>query len=298
MKQLSSILLLALSALMISCSNSDSDNMEVIANFNQFYTVTSNSANSHCANATFTYEIDYTDGTIDIIANNVSFNSRMPSITMEINGIPFKNVVANSPYSASGISFNATNIVPVVSGQAMPEYTITSINGEIGYIPSTQANAAMLTMVVNNQFTIAVQPATPVFEHYSSSVVSGKTSFINNNAIFQLSYDTTKKLVDLYIYNAKFAAPMPAMNMAFKAIPFEATANGANFSIDELTPYIVGSTGATTPAPNYIISNLSGKVVNGKLDFDFTCTITAQGNSATGATYKVSNTAALFSTTK
>lgn len=297
MKHLSLFSLLAMSALMISCDNGDNDKMEVIANFNQFYTVTSSSSNSHCANATFTYEIDYTDGTIDIIANNVSFSSRMPAITMEIDDIPFKYTNSEA-YSSSGISFSATNIVPEVGGQEMRDYTITSINGEIGYIESAQANTAMLTMVVNNQYTIAVQPATPVFEYYNSSVVSSSTTYTNSNAIFQLVYDPTNKLVDIYIHNAQFASAMPAMNMVFKAIPFESAVYGVDFSIDELTPYLVGSTGATTPAPNYVISNLSGRVVSGKLDFDFTCTITAQNNSATGASYNVTNAASLFTTIK
>lgn len=298
MKHLSLFSLLAMSFLMASCDDSNDDKMEVTASFSQFYTAMNNfssNSDSYCAStAIFTYEIDYSDGTVDIIANNVSFSPMMPAITMEIDDVPFTYSAGISSYS--GIKFSGTNIVPEVGGQKMPDYTITSLSGEIGFISIEQANSAILTMTVNNQYCIAVQPATPHFGYECNSVVSGSTTFTNSDASYQLVYDATEKLVDIYLYNTKFASMMPAMNMVFQDVPFTATMNGVSFSIDELTPYIVGSTGATTPAPNYAISGLSGEVNNGKLNFTFTCSVTAEGNSAAGASYNVSNSATLFGT--
>ena len=103
MKQLSILFALCLSIIATSCdNNNDSDNFEQIMTFDQIYTVTGpDSKTSAYPTTQYTYKINHSKGTADIIVKNVRFSTMMPPTTME-----FKNLSISCSLHLFSNSFN------------------------------------------------------------------------------------------------------------------------------------------------------------------------------------------------
>lgn len=281
MKQLSILLALCIAIFSSSCDNSNDGEITTTSSVNQIYTVTMpNGSTLTFPECNLLYEVDYVAGKMDITINNVKFSPKMPEITMKVNDISFIN-------DKNGTKISATNIIPEVGENDMPEYTISSITGRITSSAFTGANKHQITLTLESGIVITFHPSPLVFEYESKTSVNPHTSSTSNQfesttSTYALKFDANNSTADLYIYGAKFAKKMPAMNMVFKNIPFTASKTGFTMSIESLTPSIIGKTGSETPAPNYNISNLSIKVDGNRFNTGFTCTITDQNNSAIG----------------
>lgn len=281
MKQLSILLALCFAVFTMSCDNSNDGEIKTTISGNQIYTVTSTNGSTLTFPAcNIKYEIDYIAGKVDITLNNVKFSPRMPEITMKINDIHFTN-------SQNGIKINTTNLTPEVAGNLMPEYTISSLSGRIATSNFTGASKSKISLTLENGTTITFFPSPIVFEYDSNTMVNAHSSdlqdhYSTDKVCYVLEFSSTAETANLLIYNAKFAEKMPAMNMAFKNIPFTASKTGFTMSIESLTPSIIGKTGSEYTDPTYNISNLNIKVDGNRLSTDFTCTITDKDNSAIG----------------
>lgn len=292
MKHLSILLTFFMAVAFVSCDDSDDNTLTTTTSVYQIYTVTAADGSTLTFPASnFVYEVDYNEGEIDITLNNVKFSPRMPEITMEINDIPFT-------YTESGIKMNATNLIPEVGDEPMPNYTISTFSGRIATSELTESSKCKISFVVGGGFTVTAYPTPLVYEFESNTIVNNTAinsvdQFTSDDSSYVLKLDAANSTADLYIYDAKFAERMPAMNMVFKNIPFTANNSGFTMSSEALTPSIIGSTGSETPAPNYTISNLSINVDGDRLATNFTCTITDQNNSAIGE-YIVSAAANMF----
>lgn len=269
MKKLFYLAALAIAFFTASCSNDEDDN-KFIEEFglNQMYTVTMGNNSSVYPATRFTYKLNYSAATADITIKDVKFSPKMPEITMEIKNIPFSN-------TATGIKISANNLVPEVGGNPMPEYTITSLNCRLTDSAITNFSTSMLSFVVNNAIAITAYPVPVTFEYDSKTTVniayssSTLDDFIFNKTSYAVYLNTENNLAQLYIYNAKFAEKMPAMNMIFPNIPFTATASGFELNCSQLIPTL--NNAEKTPVENQAIHELTASISNGKLSLHFLC---------------------------
>lgn len=296
MKQLSIVIALCLSIIATSCdNNNDSDNFEQIMTFDQIYTVTGpDSKTSTYPTTQYTYKINHSKGTADIIVKNVRFSPMMPPTTME-----FKNLsisYPNSHLSSTLIKIAGSDIIPEVQNtvtgktEPMEGYTISSISGYIIPSQTSGPNSATLTFTINGVFTIKAYPIPDLYQFESITNVTGPgNQFSFNNAHYSINLNRGEGKVHLYLYNTKFAERMPAMNMIFKDIPVTFNSTGYKLNCESLIPCLNDS-GATL-MEDYPITNLSGSVTNGKLNLQFDCSINASGSSVEGITYHVTTSA-------
>lgn len=111
--------------------------------------------------------------------------------------------------------------------------------------------------------------------------------------LYGISFDTKTMKAAITIQGAKFAQAMPAMNMGFKDVPFEFTQSGmVSLKADALEPVLITGANATTPMPNYPITNLTCLTDDkNNMNLNFTCTVKSdRGGVTTETPYKVTVT--------
>ncbi len=300
MKYLSSLLILAMSLCLFSCNDDETENKEsfTIKQTNKVSSVDTTTIYS----AEYRYDINYTSGTMNIIASNVRFAPRMPAITFTMNNIPFT-------YTSNGINLSANNIVPVVQGFENTEmgYVITNLSGRIVTSTATSGISVIITYIINYEnvyngetetYSVTAYPAPMVFDQNSETAITGgRLPYSTTFSVYSVKLDETSNTAALYIYNAKFDEKMPVgMNIVFRGITAVPTSLGYELSCDSLIPAIVGET-SETPAPNYEISDVSATIENDTIKLSFVCTITDENNSALGS-YNVTANASMFPTIK
>lgn len=294
MKQLSFLLALCLTIIATSC-DSDSENFEQIMTLDQLYTVTGPDSKTTAYLATqYTYKINHSKGTADIIVKNVRFSPMMPPTTME-----FKNLsisYPNSHLSSTLIKIAGSDIIPEVQNtetgktEPMEGYTISSISGYIIPSQTSGPNSATLTFTINGVFTVKAYSIPDLYQFESITSVTGPGNpFSFNNAHYSISINSGQNTAHIYLYNTKFAERMPAMNMIFKNVPVTFNSTGYQLNCESLFPCLNNS--GATPMEDYPITNLSGSVTNGKLNLQFDCSINASGSSVEGITYHVTTSA-------
>lgn len=211
------------------------------------------------------YSIEFfSDGKATVVAKNVQFAPGMPAIEMTLNDLTWTQT------SNSFMTIKATDVIPVVYGEEMPEYMINQLT--VGVLDrSVQDDATVFNIsysVLGGSFKVVTLP-TQVKYYGTTQVINGIMDYGTTNAgnasagdnfttvdpYYVLSFsDNMTANVD--IYGAKFAQNMPAQNMSFKDIPVTVKSNGnVLLSIDELVPEIGG-----VPYPNYMITDFSANV--------------------------------------
>lgn len=270
MKNLSFMLLLALSCILVSCNDCDENKYTASYKFSHNYTVTAaNGSTAFYDGASFTYEIDYYESEVDIIAENVRFSPMMPAITMEIDDVPC------TVYANGGISLKGSNIIPEVGDKDMPEYTITTLNGRIEPTADGESKQALLSFSVNGAFNINVYPSPMRFEYNCNTVVSSPASsstssqFTSEKTSYIVYLDKETSTATIKILNAQFAQMMPAMDILLKNIPFTSNANGFTISAEDITPNLADS--AQTPFPSYPIQHFEATITDGTISVNFNC---------------------------
>lgn len=275
-----------------SCKDEE-DSFETFIAFSQSYTVVDSQGSANLfPEILVNYEIDLMESEVDITLNNVQFSPKMPvKITMEINDI--RLTTSNS----GSYKFKGSNIVPEVNDEDVPAYTITSISGEIFPLYYANGFGCCLTFVVNNQYTVNAYSSPMLFERNSTTTVIQNLHdsyvFAYDKYYSVVNIDEEKSTAQIQLYNIKFAEKMPmALNLIFKDIPVTVSSNGIEFSCESFIP--VMNNKEQTPMNNYPITNLKGLISKDCLQLDYNCTITAEGSSVEGQSYKVNSTAYLI----
>ncbi len=210
-------------------------------------------------------EFDYSDFTVDVTIENVKFADGMPEISMTLADLKWN---INKGFKI----ISASNVVPVVAGKEMPEYTINDIKIEIldRYIATYYEPVINICFVINNVFKVtAVQKHILYMGETKVTSENSNTPFSSNAQIYQLTID--KELTArLKIAGAKFAQAMPALDMVFKGINVEINSGvGYTLNSESLIPEI-----DDVPYPNYEIANLMGDgVFSNGLNLSFDCNI-------------------------
>lgn len=292
MKKLTTITLLALAIFMASCDNNGTEfNNEkfTIQQINKVTNIDSGSTSTYSAE--YTYDIDYVEGTLNITASNVRFNPTMHAISFDMKNIQFT-------YSDNGINFNSTNIIPEMRNEETTQYTIASLSGRIITKDTPTDNVVLMEMNLNNNYAIIAYPSPMQFEHNCSTSITEKSTdsypYVNEATSYKVVTNIDNGTATIFINKAQFATSMPAMNMVFNGITLTPTDNGFTLNADNLIPYLVDDTGATTPKENFPISELKGEIINGTLKLKFICSINAQNSSVAGISYDVTGHGNLF----
>lgn len=197
------------------------------------------------------------------------FNERMPAIDFELSGLKWSN-------NANGVlTISANNVVPVVNGQAMPEYTINQFKVEVydRYVVIDGQLKALPVFVIQytiaEMFDVTVVPEEVLYVASTGVLdVEQGAPYYNNDVLYWVEFDAETMTADIEIDGAKFAEGMPALNdMEFNDIPLTLYPGGYSLAADALIPTIMD-----VPYPNYAITNLSGNgaFANG-MDLRFKC---------------------------
>lgn len=289
MKHLSILLAMCMAIFATSCD----DNEEVVTTvpFQQIYSVSGSTGYTTLfPETTFTYEIESSESEIDLTISGITFHPNMRPITMEINDVPFSS-------TSKGFMISGSNIIPEVGDKDMPEYTITSITGQISSSLNASGDICKLSFTINNEFIVNAYSTPLIFEHNSQALVSGdpmsNSVFNYNEAFYAVSFNTDTNTAQIELYNVKFHKNMPvALNLIFKDIPFSTTSNGFEMASESITAVMNNS--EQTPMTDYPISNMTATIINDKLELNFDCVILAPGSSVGGITYTVSSSAGLL----
>lgn len=223
--------------------------------------------------ATYTgvsYDIKFDLPTYDasIKVKNVKFAERMPAIDFELTGLKWSN-------KNGAMVIDATDVIPVVNGQAMPEYTIDKLSVAVYdryVVIDGQAKASPVFVIqytINDTFEVTVVPQEVLYASSTGVVnVTDNSIYNNGGALYWVRFDAQSMTADIEIDGAKFAEGMPALNdMKFEDIPVTFYTGGYTLAADALTPSI-----ANVPYPNYAITALSGNgLFASGLDLRFRC---------------------------
>lgn len=289
MKHLSILLTLCIAIFSTSCSDSENQ-IVTTTSFNQIYTVTDNTGNTTAfPSCVFTYEIDFTTGLMNITMADVKFSTRMPmKITLLVKDIPFTT-------TQYGVSFSGKNIVPLYMGKETPEYTLSSISGHISSAVNANGDICNLTFNVNDTYNVTAYSTPIIFEHECSTRVTespeNSNTFIHEKAFYVIKFNEDMTQADIYLYDITFSDKMKVtLNLILKGINVTGATDGIRLSAENVN--VVMNDQVQTPMnESFQITDLNGTIQKDYLQFNFNCTIKDSGNSLTGQTYYVTNSA-------
>lgn len=228
--------------LMTSCLGNDEINSTAQYNQRMVHIKNSNGEVS-LHNATYRFDIDYTDGLIDITVYDESIYAAAFSI-LDI-PLTYSNEL--------GYTFRTTAATPVDgNGAAISDLTITDLYG---------GNTLAMRYTVNSTTTIVSIPSATTYGFTDISTVgSDGTTYNYDESSVSMSYriTTDSALVDMTLTNIKFVDNMPVIQtMTFPSIEVAPSSSGTSLqlSADEIIPQI-----SNTPYPDYKITNFSGRV--------------------------------------
>ncbi len=223
-----------------------------------------NQSDATFANPSYVMEFDFDTNLAKIEINNAKFAEMMPAINMTLEGLKWK-------YNSAGFrTIEATDVVPMVNGEAMEQYILTKFNVAIldRYVYGSYEPIVNISYVVDGAFRVVAVPRSIIYVG-STGVVDTAfgTNFTTTAPVYQVVIDQATMTAEINIDKAKFAEAMPPMDMKFKGIAVKVTESGYELAKDSLVPEI-----ASTPYPAYTITNLTGAASwSTGMDLRFTC---------------------------
>lgn len=103
-----------------------------------------------------------------------------------------------------------------------------------------------------------------------SATTSPKGGVFNDDKAY-LEFAGGDKMT-IYMHTTRFAAEMPAVRMRISKITYTGSGNSVAFDVASIIPEaFVPATGAYTPMPKYVMSNLKGTINGINCKVSFTC---------------------------
>lgn len=211
------------------------------------------------------------DFTADVYVYNAKFSANMPNgINISFEGLTWRNVDGVKIVSVKDVVPTAVTM----NGAAVDvsTYVIDNLRVEVmerrlmdaqsSYIPVINVSMTMGDMeAVTVQRQRVYFGSTGVFNNVAN------TNFITKSPYYTVTLDPSTMLATIDVYQAEFAASMPAMDMNFANVPFSVSNLGYKLTCEELIPTIKG-----VPYPNYKITDLEGDATfSSGLDLRFNC---------------------------
>ena len=274
MKKIGAILMAAaMSMSLVSCGDDDKEiidggllvfGVDPEEMFSYVYNEASGQANLYDNVGVTVATIRVKDATM--IIENARFAEQMPAITFKLEDL------INTPTYPYEYLINGENLTPMVGEKAMDNYEVDDLEFKVvmnimGY---NCPPAIKCAYTVNDMIKVRMLLKENGYTGDTNvKCEAAGTSFDNANTVYHVSLDPETKQADLKIYGAKFAERMPAMDMEFKDVPFEATLDGYTLASESLIPEI-----DDVPYEGYPITNLSGASdFEGNMVLKFVCTI-------------------------
>lgn len=262
MNKIKSIFATIIMALVLaSCVSSDNDDTMVIrydvAMLNG--SISSNGNTFVSSGVMYKLLVDYVSATAELEIEGVKFSEKMPmAVTMSVSGL---SVAANTD---GALVVTGSNLIPTVSGKAMPEFTINSLK----MVLASEYNAYVEYSVMGAN-VVATNVDQTFFGKTTVSSTGG--SFITDakdKNVYRVKIDPIKMTADIHLLNANFASGMPTFeDMVFPSVAVELVKGGYTLRAESLIPKI-----ANTAYPGYEITDLSAMVsTSGLMSMQYTC---------------------------
>ena len=210
-----------------------------------------------------------TDGLASIILKGVKFAEAMPmTVDLQIDSVPYVHEEATQTNI-----FAVGTVVPKYKGQPMAKYTITELNGETlnGNLFSLSFNVGAISVTISNMYdgdNLSNLTATGVL----TTTLGTDSTFTMNNIKVNVAMD--EQFATFEMLAVKFAEAMPlTLDMTIDSVSYvvadavqSSTYGNVKFSGNNLVPEAMGGA-----FPRYTITNLEGKIENGKFSFSMIC---------------------------
>lgn len=244
--------LLAVFAMLVSCSGSDSGNgPELPEEKNEVFFGKLLFGGSSIA--------DDTKCTLHIVGDSasvtlcgVSFAPAMPAMDIVIPGLACEK--KNGTYFIKG-----KDIVPTVKGAPVTRYKMSSVDASLTddkFVLNTVT--AMGTIGFSNAY-VEIKPVVSG-KSYKGDLLSG--DFVKE-IVVDLDTDEASSTMDVVLNDVKFAANMPlTLNITLKDVPYVEYDGIITFNAENIAPYMNSE---TEPAPAYMFAVVEGSVSGSNL---------------------------------
>jgi len=223
---------------------------------NSTITLANNSVN-YIEIADYTFNIKYRDmkeATVEVVANNVKFDSHMPyAVSFAMEGI--KTNQLNNQY----VRFMSSKVkfLNPTTGEENTNYTLTDV---FGYIDKVN-KVFTLRYTVNNKWKVIVTSST-----IRSRVAPGNDYTAPTDLYYIYKIDIATMKAEVFLHNAQFKigeASSPVLKkISIPDIDVTPTAYGFDLSGDNIVPfnYSGENLDQATPMPRMVVTNYSGKI--------------------------------------
>lgn len=244
-----------------SCVSSDNDDTMTIrydvAMLNG--SINSNGSTFVCSGVMYRLLVDYISATAELEIEGVKFSEKMPmAVTMSVSGL---SVAANTD---GALVVTGSNLIPTVSGKAMPEFTINSLK----MVLASENNAYVEYSVMGANVV-----ATNIDQYFfgQTTVSSTGGTFVTDakdKNVYSVKIDPVKMTADIHLLKANFASGMPTFeDMVFPSVTVKLVPGGYTLTAESLIPKI-----ANTAYPRFEITDLSAMVsTSGLMSIQYTC---------------------------
>ncbi|MBQ8773657.1 MAG: hypothetical protein IJZ17_04175 [Muribaculaceae bacterium] len=244
-----------------SCVSSDNDDTMTIrydvAMLNG--SINSNGSTFVCSGVMYRLLVDYISATAELEIEGVKFSEKMPmAVTMSVSGL---SVAANTD---GALVVTGSNLIPTVSGKAMPEFTINSLK----MVLASENNAYVEYSVMGANVV-----ATNIDQYFfgQTTVSSTGGTFVTDakdKNVYSVKIDPVKMTADIHLLKANFASGMPTFeDMVFPSVTVKLVPGGYTLTAESLIPKI-----ANTAYPGFEITDLSAMVsTSGLMSIQYTC---------------------------
>lgn len=262
-KFLLSLALVALALSFTSCGDDEPYVPQIINEtvegkdlINSTVTLASNSV-TYIETADYTFNIEYVDmkeATVEVVANNVKFDSRMPyAVSFAMEGI--KTYQLNDQY----VRFMSPKVkfLNPATGEENTNYTLTDV---VGYIDKVN-KVFTLRYTVNDKWKVIV----------TSSIIRSRIAPGNDYTaptdlyyIYKIDIETMK--AEVFLHNIQFrigeATSPPLKKISIPDLDVTPTVYGFDLSGDNIVPfnYSGENLDQAIPMPPMVVTNYSGKI--------------------------------------
>ncbi|MDE7153278.1 MAG: hypothetical protein K2O00_02385 [Muribaculaceae bacterium] len=267
--KITKFLLAALAVIgLTSCLDSDGNEQTRTDNLVQVFNLVEDtqSGKTQVVNGvSYTMEFNFTKQTINFAINGLQLSPTSPAYTLSAMNVKYE-------FNTKGeVLFTIPNMNNGVCTITNLKFRYRERSTGLQFIPVYD-----ITYTVNGTYNVrAVQTSTFFFGETKTSIIGTEDLFTTDKTYYCVVFEPTsvkdgKVLTRLFMYNAKFAPKMPAMNLMLMELYSEMTKDG--FTVDApMAKVYTGSPQNPKEEPDYIVTNftMEGDYAN-SVKFDYT----------------------------
>lgn len=270
---------LTFAAVTSSCLDNNGKEPENKATYNYgpvFNTITDKTTGDVYYNDDTEYQltIDYVNSTLSVTTTDLKVSSGSQKHTIQISPMPVKIQTGTVEQGVQSIIVSAENAYAITAPTQL-DITDLSLAWTDRAIGGAYNPLIGLSYTINDTYDVVVMPNTATYfgTVTSTNAMSGD-AFTANNIKTVVKFNPLDGTAAIDLNGIQFVGAMPALNMTFPGIKFDAVKSTYTLASEALTPTI-----KDTPYPNYPITNLKAEasLATGKMTLSFTCTPMGMG---------------------